>query len=88
MPRRFQLQLAATCSSAMTRTSENNFQKVGMFSAPENHHPTHHIYHAIHHKLTTKTPPQNTTFPKTTLKNTSKIDGFSTVAMPTFFFRN
>jgi hypothetical protein len=33
---------------------------------------TIHLHHTIHHILSTKTPPRNTTFPKTPSKNTSK----------------
>jgi hypothetical protein len=34
--------------------TQNNFEKVGMFLAPENSHPAHHVLPRIHHNFTTK----------------------------------
>ncbi len=36
--------------------STDLFQKVGVFSAPQNHHTIHHKSPAIHHVITTQKP--------------------------------
>ena len=64
------------------------FEKLAYFSAPKNNHPTHHVYHANHHNFTTKTPPRNTTFSKTTLKNTSKDALARPATTPRIFSEN
>jgi hypothetical protein len=47
-------------------------QMLAYFSPPAQGQLMDHVYHAIHHKLTTKTPPLDTTTSKITVKNTSK----------------
>jgi hypothetical protein len=48
-------------------------KNVACFSTPHNRPFTHHEKPQIRHKQTTKTPQQKSTFPKTPLKNSSKI---------------
>jgi hypothetical protein len=52
--------------------SKKYFESVTHLSALKKRLHRVHVYHAIHHNLTTKTPPLQTTFPKTPLKNIGK----------------
>jgi hypothetical protein len=62
------------------------FSKVGVFLVVENYASKHRVSAPNHHNFTTKTPAENTTFSKTTLKKGWKNRGFSALITTSNFF--